>query len=65
MVSNELKSIEVGININPKETWDLVLTAIVDTLEDVTIYSSHPAHMAAVEIIAPYKLERACVDYLV
>ena len=61
----QLKSIEVGININPKETWDLVLTAVVDTLDDVAIYSLHPAHMAAVEIIAPYKQERACVDYLV
>lgn len=59
----QLKSIEVGININPSETWDLVLTAVADSLEDVAIYSAHPAHQAAVAIIAPYKLERACVDY--
>lgn len=59
----QLKSIEVGININPGETWDLVLTAVADSLEDVAIYSAHPAHQAAVAIIAPYKLERACVDF--
>ena len=59
----ELKSIEVGINTNPKESWDLVLTATADNLEDVAIYSAHPAHQAAVAIIAPYKDERACVDY--
>lgn len=59
----QLKSIEVGININPAETWDLVLTACADSLEDVAIYSAHPAHQAAVAIIGPYKLERACVDY--
>ena len=61
----QLKSIEVGININPAETWDLVLTATAGSLEDVAIYSAHPAHQAAVAIIAPYKLDRACVDYLV
>lgn len=59
----ELKSIEVGINENPKETWDLVLTATAETLEDVAVYSAHPAHVAAVAIIAPYKDQRACVDY--
>lgn len=59
----QLKSIEVGININPSETWDLVLTATADSLEDVAIYSAHPAHQAAVAIIAPYKEDRACVDY--
>ena len=59
----QLKSIEVGININPKESWDLVLTATADSLEDIAIYSAHPAHVAAVSIIAPYKDERACVDY--
>lgn len=59
----ELKSIEVGINENPKESWDLVLTATADSLEDVAIYSAHPAHVAAVQIIAPYKEDRACVDF--
>ena len=61
----QLKSIEVGININPTEEYDLVLTAIADTLEDVAIYSAHPAHVDAVKIIAPYKESRACVDYIV
>lgn len=59
----ELRAIRVGININPAEDWDLTLTAEVDTLEDVAIYSAHPAHLAAVAIIAPYKAQRACVDY--
>ncbi len=59
----ELKSIEVGINENPAESWDLVLTATADSLADVAAYSAHPAHVAAVAIMAPYKEERACVDY--
>lgn len=61
----QLKSIDVGINMNPAETWDLVLTAEAETMEDVAIYSAHPAHQAAVEIIKPYKIDRACVDYQV
>ena len=61
----QLKSMEVGLNINPAETWDLVLTATVDSLEDVAVYSAHPAHQSAVEIIAPYKDQRACVDYMI
>lgn len=61
----QLKSIEVGLNMNPAETWDLVLTATADSFEDIAIYSAHPAHQAAVAIIAPFKEERACVDYQV
>lgn len=61
----ELKSMEVGINKNPVETWDLVLIATADSLEDVAKYSAHPAHVAAVQIIAPFKDSRACVDYTV
>lgn len=61
----QLKSIEVGLNINPMEDWDLVLTACAKSLEDVALYSAHPAHQAAVAIIAPYKEARACVDFQV
>ena len=59
----QLRSIEVGININPAETWDLVLTATADTMADVAAYSAHPAHLAAVALIAGHKEARACVDY--
>lgn len=62
---DELISMEVGINENPAETWDLVLTATAASLDDVATYSAHPAHQAAVKIIAPFKEERACVDYTI
>lgn len=58
-----LRGIEVGINQNPNEDWDIVLTAVVDTLADVEAYSIHPAHVAAAAIISDVKAERACVDY--
>ena len=62
-IIQQLISIETGININPAEKWDIVLTAVAESLEDIAIYSAHPAHQDAVAIIAPYKEERACVDY--
>lgn len=58
-----LKSMEVGINENPAEDWDVVLTAIVPTIADVEKYATHPAHIAAASIISANKESRACVDY--
>lgn len=58
-----LKSMEVGINENPNEDWDVVLTAIVETMADVETYAKHPAHVAAASILAGHKENRACVDY--
>ncbi len=58
-----LKSIEVGLNENPSETWDVVLTAVVETMEDVAVYAKHPAHVAAAALLGDYKESRACVDY--
>jgi hypothetical protein len=58
-----LKSMEVGINSNPAEDWDVVLTAVVENMADVNTYAKHPAHVAAASIVAPLKESRACVDY--
>lgn len=58
-----LQSMEVGINQNPSEKWDLVLTATLPTMDDVATYANHPAHLAAAAIIANHKADRACVDY--
>ena len=58
-----LKSIEVGLNQNPAETYDVVLTAVVSTLDEVGIYAKHPAHVAAAGIIGGHVEVRAWVDY--
>lgn len=58
-----LQSVEVGINVNATEEWDVVLTAILPTLEDVGVYARHPAHVAAAGILAGCKEARGCVDY--
>lgn len=58
-----LEGIEVGINANEAEDWDLVLTALLPDMESVGVYARHPAHVAAAAIMKPRLVARACVDY--
>ena len=59
-----LRMIRVDFNINPEETWDIILTTELDSLEDVKTYANHPEHVAVSKgIIGPVKADRACVDY--
>ena len=58
-----LSSIEVGLNDNPAESWDVVLTAVVDKMTDVEVYAKHPAHVAAASLLGANKELRASVDY--
>lgn len=58
-----LRSVQVGINVNPSESFDLALYCEFDSLDDVRAYAVHPAHVAAASLIGPYKVARSCVDY--
>lgn len=58
-----IRKIEVGLNINPGETWNIALYSEFDTLEDVKSYAAHPDHVAAGRLLAEVKESRACVDY--
>ena len=58
-----IRKIEVGLNINPAETWSIALYSEFDTLDDVKFYAVHPDHVAAGKLIAEVKESRACVDY--
>lgn len=59
-----LKMIRVDFNCNPEETWDIILTTEMATLDDVSTYANHPEHVAVSKgIIGPVKADRACVDY--
>lgn len=58
-----LRNMQVGINANPDEEWDIVLIADVDNWEDLKRYSEHPDHLAAAAIIKDFKDNRACVDF--
>lgn len=58
-----IKHVEVGININPNEQWNIALYSEFNTLEEVKAYSAHPAHVAAAKLLAEVKESRSCVDY--
>lgn len=64
-IIDALKSIEVGINENPAEQFDLVLTAVVDSIDTLPLYAEHPDHLAAVARVKARIDRRACVDYTV
>lgn len=58
-----IRKIEVGLNINPAETWSIALYSEFDSLDDVRFYATHPDHVAAGKLLAEVKESRACVDY--
>lgn len=60
-----LLSIEVGLNANTEETYDIALTTTFDTFEELYYYANHPDHLAAASIIKNVKESRACVDYII
>ena len=58
-----IRKVEVGLNINPSEDWNIALYSEFDTLDDVKFYATHPDHVAAGKLLAEVKESRACVDY--
>ena len=58
-----IRKIEVGLNMNPGESWHIALYSEFDNLDDVKFYATHPDHVAAGKIIAEAKESRPCVDY--
>lgn len=58
-----IRRIEVGLNMNPDEAFDIALNGEFDTLDDVNLYASHPDHVAAAGLLKEVKESRACVDY--
>lgn len=58
-----IRKIEVGLNMNPGEVWNIALYSEFDTLDDVKFYAAHSDHVAAGKLLAEVKESRACVDY--
>jgi hypothetical protein len=64
-IIKELQSIEVGINQNPNEQYDIALTTTHASMEDLHAYAIHPDHLAVSKIIREVLESRACVDYVI
>lgn len=58
-----LRSIEIGINVNPKEKFDLALVATFDDLAGLAAYASDPRHVAVAKQVGEMLSVRACTDY--
>ncbi len=61
----ELMQIEVGINENSKELYDISLSTVFASFEDLEAYAIHPEHLKAGKILKEVVNHRACVDYTI
>lgn len=60
----ELKSMEVGLNLSTKPSaYDLVLTSVFNSLEDLDIYRVHPEHKKVLDLLYEVMEQTAVVDY--
>ncbi|TRX72305.1 Dabb family protein [Carboxylicivirga sp. M1479] len=58
-----LQSIEVGLNCNPNETFDIALSTTFNNMDDMHAYAQHPDHLAVGKIVREVLESRSCVDY--
>ena len=59
-----LLSLEFVENPISSSTHDIALVSTLEKAEDIAVYGSHPAHVAAADTyVRPYVTERACLDY--
>jgi hypothetical protein len=60
----QIRSIEVGINTGDAAgSYDVVLYAEFDNLEDLKLYQNHPEHLKVGDFVGKVRLDRKAVDY--
>lgn len=58
-----LRKLEVHRNINPREEYDIVLVAYVESKDELNVYNQHPDHLEKIEkLIKPHLKHRAALD---
>ncbi len=61
----ELKSLEVGINISDRDSaYDLSLHTTFENNDDLNTYRFHKEHIKVIQFIKANNLESAVVDYI-
>ena len=58
-----LRGIEIGLNVNPKEKFDLALVATFDDLAGLAAYATDPRHVAVAKQVGEMLDVRTCTDY--
>lgn len=62
-IISEIDTMEVGLNGNPKEAFDLALISTHKSWEDLSIYDQHPDHVAVKKIIKEVLDVRSAADF--
>lgn len=58
-----LRSVEVGLNVNPNEPFGGVLICTFDNMDDLNSYAKDPRHLAVAALCKPIRTERVAVDF--
>lgn len=59
----EIKNMETGININPKNEYDAILISEFETMEDLEKYKNHPEHIKVSDLCKSIRIDRQAIDY--
>lgn len=59
----EIKNMETGININPKNEYDAILISEFETMEDLEKYKNNPEHIKVSSLCKKIRIDRQAIDY--
>ena len=59
----EIKNMETGININPKNEYDAILISEFETMEDLEKYKNNPEHIKVSKLCKSIRIDRQAIDY--
>ena len=59
----EIKSMETGVNINPKNEYDAILISEFETMKDLETYKNHPEHVKVSNLCKSIRIDRQAIDY--
>ena len=59
----EIKYMETGVNVNPKNEFDAILISEFETMEDLEKYKNNPEHVKVSKLCKSIRLDRQAIDY--
>ncbi len=59
----QIKRLEIGVNLNPENEYDIALVIDFNTFEDLMVYQNHPAHKKVVEFLKTIRDLKASIDF--
>ena len=62
-IIQEIKYMETGVNINPKNEFDAILISEFETMEDLEKYKNNPEHVKVSKLCKSIRLDRQAIDY--